>query len=162
MDFHKILNKLTQHTVFKEWHSKNKNYFLAHAFLMLDDANKDTWQIGFYNADKEKMVTFLISPTEVKHTEDQEVLRSEQEIQKLEPEKIKLVVEEALEKTKQFLKGQDAFIVKTFFIIQQYHHTPIYNITYFLQTMETVNVKVNAETGEIVHHDRKKLLDMGK
>lgn len=163
MDIQEALARLTRTTIFKEWHSKNKEYYLAHAFLMLDEQNKNTWQIGFYNSEKERMVTFLLTGTDVKHTEDQEVLKKEGTIDKLDPTKVKIHVQEALDTAKKCLteeyKGQTP--LKEFFIIQNTEEHHMYNITYFTQSLSTINIKIDAETGKIIKHNLQKLADFG-
>lgn len=156
MDLHEILAKLTRHPLFKEWHEKNKEYFLAHAFVMLDEPNKNTWQIGFYNPEKEKMVTFFVADT-IKKTDEQEVLKSEGAIKPLMPEKVKLTVEEALKKAEECFKEYKELPIKHFFIIQHTEGHNMFNITYFTQSLKTINIKIDSETGEIIKHSKQDL-----
>ena len=162
MDLHEALANLTRHAIFKEWHAKNENYFLAHAFVMLDEANKNEWQIGFYNPEKEKMVTFIIGET-IQHTEEQEVLRSEGSIQPLMPEKAKLPVEQAIETANKCLKenysGEKP--MKQFFIIQNAEGHTMFNITFFTQSLKTINIKIDAEHGKIIKHSMQNLAEFG-
>ena len=161
MDFHQVLNKLTGHVVFKHWHADHTNYFLAHAFKMLDDANKNEWQIGFYSLQDEQMVTFIVNGA-IQKIEDQEVLKSKQVIEPLKTQDVALDMHSALQKGQEcFNENYQGIVAKQFFIIQQYDNLPIYNITYFLGSFETVNIKINAKTGEIIKHDRQKLLEFG-
>ncbi len=160
MDLHSILARLTKHPLFKEWHSQNKSYFLAHAFVMMDEANKDSWQIGFYNSEKERMVTFHVSDT-VQKTEEQEVLRGKGEITPLKAEEVKLSVEDALRKAKECLqqnyKAENT--IKHFFIIQHVESNTMYNVTFFTQSMKTINIKINAGDGKIIKHSMQSLAE---
>ena len=161
MDIQEALARLTRTTIFKEWHEKNKEYYLAHAFIMLDEPNKNTWQIGFYNSSKERMVTFMLTGNDVQHTEDQEVLKKEGTIEKLNPSEIKIHVQQALDTAKECLqkeyKGQTP--LKEFFIIQNAEKHHMYNITYFTQSLTTINIKIDAGTGKIIKHTSQKLAD---
>jgi len=161
MDLHVTLADLTKHVLFKEWHSSNPNYFLAHAFVMLDEENKDTWQIGFYNAEKERMVTFIVSPNNVQKTEDQEILSSGTPIQRLLPEKVMLTVDDALQKAKacydEHYKAE--ITVKQFFIIQTGKSCTMFNITYFTRAMKTINIKIDASTGQVFKHSSQTLAE---
>jgi hypothetical protein len=163
MDLHETLAKLTRHTVFKDWHSKNKKYFLAHAFVMLDEANKNTWQIGFYNSEKERMVTFIITDNTVQHTEDQEVLRTEGSIQPLKPEEVTHTIENALETARNCLKEnyRAEKPIKEFFIIQNAEEHTMFNITFVTQSLKTINIKIDAKTGKIIKHSMQALADFG-
>ncbi len=151
MDLHETLAKLTRHPIFREWHDKNKSYFLAHAFVMIDEANKNSMQIGFYNPEKERMVSFFVDDS-VKKTEEQEVLRSEGEIKQLKPEEVKLTIEKALEIAEKCFKEYKEQVIKHFFIIQNTEGHTMFNITYFTQTLKTVNIKIDAGNGKIIKH----------
>lgn len=162
MDFHASLAKLTRSPVFKEWHGKNKDAFLAHGFLMLDEANKDMWQFGFYEEKKERMVTFLVGET-IKHTEEQEVLKSEGTIDKLPVNDVKITPEEALVTFKKIISEnyKSEIPLKQFFIVQHAEGHTMYNMTVFTQSFKTVNVKIDAKTGNVIKHDMQVLADFG-
>jgi uncharacterized membrane protein YkoI len=161
MDLHETLAKLTRSAVFKDWHKKNPAYFLAHAFVMLDEANKGIWQIGFYNPEKERMVTFIVSDKEVKHTEEQEVLRTEAEILPLKAEDVTHSVEDALKTAKQCLQEnyRGEIPIKEFFIIQHAEGHAMFNITFFTQSLKTINIKIDAKTGKIFKHTMQSLAE---
>src|SRR5574341_1949174 len=161
MDLHETLATLTRTAVFKDWHKQNSQYFLAHAFVMLDEANKGIWQIGFYNPEKERMITFIVSDKGVQHTEEQEVLRTEAEIQPLKPEEVAHTVEDALNTAKKCLeenyRGEKP--MKEFFIIQHAEGHAMFNITYFTQSLKTINIKIDANTGKIFKHSMQSLAE---
>jgi len=161
MDLHEILARLTRHSIFKEWHSKNSEYFLVHAFVLLDEVNKGICQIGFYNHEKERMVTFMVSPTEVQVTQEQEVLKKESTIQKLNPEDVKLTIEDALKISKQCIKENYSAEtpLKEFFIIQNTEGQTMFNITLFTQSFHTINIKINATTGKLIKHSKQQLAE---
>jgi len=161
MEVQEKIGKLTTSTVFKEWNNKNKGYYLAHVFIMMDEANKNIWQVGFYNPEKERMVTFLITEGDIKHTEEQEVLKKEGTIEKLEINKIKINPEEALETAKKCFSEYKDIAIKEFFILQNAEEHNMYNITYFTQSLKTVNIKIDAETGKIIKHNMQKLCEFG-
>ena len=163
MDLHSTLAKLTRHPAFKEWHTENPEAFLAHAFVMLDDENKDTWQIGFYTISTQKMVTFVVSPSGIQHTPEQEVLKTEGEIQKFEPQQVTVSVEDALKiaeecKEKNY-SAEKPF--KQFFIIQTIEGKAAFNITFLSQSFKTVNIKIDAGSGNIIKHSVQSLAEFG-
>ena len=161
MDLHETLARLTRHPLFKEWHSKHADYFLAHAFMMLDEPNKGIWQIGFYNSEKERMITFIVSEDKIQHTEEQEVLKSEGGIQPLKPEEVKRAVEETLKTAQKCMeenyKGENT--IKQFFIVQNAEGHTMFNITFFTQSLKTINIKIDATTGKILKHNKQSLAD---
>ncbi len=162
MDLHKTLAQLTRSAIFKDWHAKNKEYFLAHAFVMLDEPNKGIWQIGFYNTDKERMVTFIVG-TDIQNTEEQEVLKETTGIQQLNPEEVKLTVEDALKDAKACLQEnyRAEIPLKEFFIIQNAEGHTLFNITYFTQSLKTINIKIDTKTGKIIKHSMQSLAEFG-
>ncbi len=163
MDFHEALARLTRHAVFKEWKAENPESFLAHAFVMMDDANKNTWQIGFYNEKKERMVTFILTPGAVEKTEEQEVLKGDSKIAELKTQDVKLHIPDALKKAEEFFKEHYSkeHPIKQFFIIQMIDGHPMFNLTFFVQSFKTINMKIDARTGEIVKHTVQELAKFG-
>lgn len=159
MNVQKKIAKITSNALFKEWHNANKNCFLAHLFVMLDEPNKNTIQAGFYNPEKEKMTTFILTGDRVQKTEEQEVLKKEGKIEKLELGKIKLSVEDALSKAEEVFKEYKDILLKKFFIIQNAEGHTMFNITYLTKTFKTVNIKIDAETGEVFKHSSQKLMN---
>jgi uncharacterized membrane protein YkoI len=130
---------------------------------MLDEANKGVWQIGFYNTEKERMVTFVVSDTDIQHTEDQEVLKETTGIQKLKPEDVTLSVEDALKTAKDCTKEnyRAEIPLKEFFIIQNAEGHTMFNITYFTQSLKTINFKIDAKTGKMIKHSMQSLAEFG-
>ena len=163
MDFHKALATLTRSPVFTAWHKDNNEYYLAHAFIMLDEANKSIWQFGWYNPTKERMVTFQLERESVSHTEEQEVLKKEGSVDKLNPEDIKITPEEALKIADELFEKENGkqALVKKFFIIQHTEGVPMFNITSVLQSFKTFNVKIDSRDGKVVKHSLQDLLAMG-
>lgn len=161
MDFHKALHTLTNDLSFKHWHKEHAQTFLAHGFLMLDEANKDTWQIGFYDEQKQRMTTFLVNGNKVEHTDEQEILQGPAPIQKLNPSEVKIEAQKAIGIANDLVKKEygKEMILKHFFVIQHAEEHTIYNVTYFTQSFKTINIKINAENGEILKHNIQALAD---
>ncbi|RJQ19018.1 hypothetical protein C4580_05555 [Candidatus Woesearchaeota archaeon] len=162
MNFHQTLSKLTTSTAFNTWHTEHKHHFLAHAFLLLDDANKDTWQFGFYNPETKKMTTWLVSKT-LTHTQEQEILETGAPIQKLDPALVTIEPEKAIALAEDIRKKEHAkeIPIKHFFIIQMIDGAATYNITYFCQSFNTLNIKIHAKDGSIISSTIQKLMDFG-
>jgi len=154
MDFHKTLERLHASKEYKSWKEEHEGFYLAHAFVMQDEANIGVMQIGYYNPKKDRMATFIISPDKIAIVPDQEVMKAEQCISELDVEKIKLTVEEAISTAKKCIEENYAkeMILKSFFIIQEIEEIPLFNITYLTQGFKTINIKINASNGVIVKH----------
>lgn len=163
MDIHEAIARLTRNTTFTAWHKKNSDYFLAHAFVMLDEPNKNTWQIGFYHPEKERMITFIMTGNDVQHTEEQEVLKTEGAIQPLKIEEVKTTILEALQTARNCLKEhyKTEQPIKEFFIIQNAEGHTMFNITFFTQSLKTINIKINTVDGKIIKHSMQNLAEFG-
>ena len=161
MEIKDVMEKLESGSQFRKWQKTNAGFFLAHAFVMLDETNKDVWQIGFFNPAKNTMTTFFIENDKVKIIPDQEILKSDIGIDQLKYEEITLSVNAAINLATALLRTEYANpkIIKLFFIIQQLHSTPVYNITFFTQAFKTINVKINAVDGTILHHSQSSVAD---
>lgn len=151
MEFEQALAKLTASTLFKEWHSQHNAYFLAHAFKMIGD---EDWQIGWCHDNK--IVTFVVSDMITK-TDEQEAL-TEEKIEKLELQNLKIDEKEALAVADAKFAKQEP-VLKQFYIIQTAKGKTIYNVTYFTQSYNTYNIHIDAETGDVLRENKQRLLD---
>ncbi|MEM4242629.1 MAG: hypothetical protein QXM31_01890 [Candidatus Woesearchaeota archaeon] len=164
MELKEVLASMEKSSEFKTWRKSHEKAFLAHAFVMMDEANKDTWQIGYFDAEKSLMSTFVVSTGKIDIIPDQEVFKSEHKIAELEPEKVKLTVKEALDIAEKYRKENypKEITAKSFFIIQVVEaHGQVFNITYFTQSFKTINIKLSTENGKILHHSCEALVAFG-
>lgn len=159
MDIHEALGKLTTDLKFKDWQKDNPECFLAHGFMMLDDANKDQWQIGFFDPKTGKMKTFVVGKT-IEHMEEQEILK-QGELVKLELSNVKIGPDEAMEKAQECFNKYKQIPLKKFFILQQVDGRTVYNVTFFTQAFNTVNIKIDAADGTTVEETEQKLATFG-
>lgn len=154
MDLHAILDNLNKSKEYTEWKKNHADFYLAHAFVMIDEPNKDIMQIGYYDDKTDRMATFIVSPDKISVVPDQEVMRAEQHISTLDLGKIKLTIEEALAVSKKCLDEnyKKEPIMKSFFIIQELEGIPLFNITYLTTGFKAINIKINAIDGKIIKH----------
>lgn len=157
MDFHEALQRLQKSATFSEWKQEHED-FLAHAFVMLDKENENIWQFGYYNG--QTMTTFILDNEAVEVLPEQKILESGQPLEELNEQDVQVSVQEALDKAEEIRKENypQEQPVKKFFIIQSIDGA-IYNITYFTMSFSTINIRIDAKTGEILKHDKKKLAE---
>ncbi len=164
MELKEVLAGVEKSSEFKTWRKTHEKAYLAHAFVMLDEANKDLWQMGYFDSGKNLMSTFVVSPAKIAMIPDQEVFKSEHKIAELEPEKVKLTVKEALDTAEKYRKEKypKEIVAKSFFIIQVVEaHGQVFNITYFTATFKTINIKISTESGKVLHHSCETLVAFG-
>ncbi len=149
-----MLEKLRKSKEYKEWKKNHTDFYLAHAFVMMDEPNKGEMQIGYYNDKTDRMATFIISPDKISVVPDQEVMKAEQHIGELDSEKIKLTIEEALKISEKFLAEnyKKEPIMKSFFIIQELEGMPMFNVTYLTSGFKAINIKISSIDGKIIKH----------
>jgi len=158
MEIKEIIDGVMSSPAYKGW-DKKEHHKLAHVFKMVEDPG---WQVGFVSG--ENIVTFTLSGADVAMGEPQEVFKKPgDKVAELAIDKVKIDWKEALEKAKEFQQGEypNEFIFKTFFILQTLGE-PVYNITMVTKTFKTLNIRVSAETKEVVSHKSDSLLDLGK
>ena len=163
MEFKEVVEHVEKSDEFKEWRKTN-NDFLAHAFVLLDEANKDIWQIGYFNEADKKVTTFIFENGKINLVPPQDILESGDKILLLDASEVKLNHEEAVNTANEFRKNTypREIIAKTFFIIQKNDLGAIYNISFFSNGFNVVNVKVSAVDGKILKHDMKALAGFDK
>lgn len=135
---------------FKEWHKKNKDFFLAHALILVDD--DDTWNIGYYSKKRDVIVSFLSKEGKVEiQPEDTVFKKKGATVKKLDISKVKIGFEDALEQVNKLkekkYKGHDP--VKRIVILQQLDML-VWNITYVTKTFCILNAKIDAENSKMV------------
>jgi hypothetical protein len=164
MELKEVLASVEKSSEFKTWRDSHKKAYLAHAFVMLDEANKDIWQIGYFDSENNLMSTFVVSSGKIEIIPDQEVLKSEHKIEELEPEKVKLSVKEALDVAEKYRKEHYSkeIVAKTFFIIQVVdNHGQVFNVTFFTAAFKTINIKLSTIDGKVLHHSCETLAAFG-
>lgn len=164
MEFADIAKQLDTSKEFKVWRKENPKPFLAHAFKLLDEANQDTWQLGYYDAEKENITTFIVSALHVEVIPNQEILRSPNAIEPLEVKHIKIESEQILKQSREYhqLHHPRELVLKQFFIIQQINAETVYNVTFFFQSMKTLNLKFDAKDGKLLSNSFQTLMEMDK
>ena len=164
MDIIRSYNELRKVKKYTEWKEKNKECFLAHAFIMFDKLNKDIIQFGLYNPDTDKITTFVMEKGEVTISAETEIFKKpEAKLKKLVIENVKISLDEARRIMGEFQQKEykNEVPVNSFVILQSIEEGQVYNFTYVTAAFNTLNVKINSETGIIVKHALTPLMEMG-
>ncbi len=161
MKAEEIKKKLGEHTEFKAWKKDNPESYLAHMFWMNDEANINVVQIGYCNKD-ESITTFFLEKNDIRIATEKEAFKKpEDKILSLDVSKVNVSQEDAMEKAAEILREKyKTSAMKSFMILQKLkEYGQVYNITFITQSFSTLNVKINAETGEAVKHELASLMD---
>ncbi|MBD3204164.1 hypothetical protein GF327_07750 [Candidatus Woesearchaeota archaeon] len=147
MNFFKAFDKLKQSPEYKEWRKQNPDYYLCHGFFMTGQV----WELGFYDPNKDRITTFSVGD-KITKTSDSEVFKKNKKVKKLDTSKINLNFSEAkdismnLQKTKYPAHAA----LKKIFIIQNINDEAVWNITFVTKSFKTLNIKINANTKDII------------
>ncbi|MEK6917031.1 MAG: hypothetical protein AABW92_04770 [Nanoarchaeota archaeon] len=162
MEFEDALKNLHKSKEFKDWKKTHKNSFLTYAFIMISEEVKKEWQIGYYNKGKDTISTFTVSE-KIHKNPDSEILKGEG-IKELDPEKVKISYEKALEIAKKLQQKEypPHTAEKKMIILQKLAIGQVWNITYITKTFKTLNIKIDSLTGEILKHDLLELFSFNK
>lgn len=162
MDVKAVFKKLEGDSEFKEWKKSNKDHYLVHAFKMMDKANENEWQFGFYNNKRDNMVTFIVSE-DIRLVPEKEIFRKERKkIKEISLDKVKLSLEKILEIAKEFIKEnyKGETIMKTIVLLQNLEIGQVWNLTFLTNSFKTLNLKVNSDEGKVLKHELTSLLDV--
>ncbi len=161
MDIKAVIKRLTADSEFNNWKKSNSGYYLVHCFKMLDPANRDEWQIGYYNGKKDRMVTFIVEPDDIRIVPEKDIFRQKKKkIKEIDMKKVKLSLERILEKAKDFMKKRysQEIAMKTIILLQHLNIGQVWNITFLTNSFKTLNLKINSEDGKVLKHELTSLL----
>jgi len=159
------LDRLEKSPEYLGWRKTDPSSFLAHFFYMESPEEGKSVQIGYYNAERERMTTFEVSDAGITVQPELEVLKKDDvELLPLDREVIGFDCEEILRKAdaEQASKYPGAPVFRRFFILQKLDIGQVYNVTLFTQTFKTLNFKFDAKSGELLKHHMDTLIQMGK
>ncbi|MEK6943051.1 MAG: hypothetical protein AABX00_03245 [Nanoarchaeota archaeon] len=165
MDFKHALQKLEESKDFKKWKKSNSHVYFSHAFKIPQEMPDNEWHLGFYNKKNDKITTFMVNGETQTRQEDEVFKKDEKAISEVDIKKIKVTIEEALEKAKEFqqLNYPKEMPIKTIAILQNIKpHGNIWNLTYITQAFNTLNMKIDASTGKILDHNHSSIFSFRK
>ncbi|MFH1073354.1 MAG: hypothetical protein V1743_08045, partial [Nanoarchaeota archaeon] len=152
--FHKTMNpkeiveKLEASQEFKSFLKQNPDYYLSSIFSFKDGRNEG-WKVGYYSPKKDKIVSFSLNP--VSHDAPEEVFKDEAIVEKLNLEKVKIDIDNALKICDELHSRKYAMhtCTKRFVVLQNYKQT-MYNVTMITDTFNIINIKLDAEDGKVI------------
>jgi len=155
MDVRELFTKLKEMPEFKEWHAQHVDAKPVHVFLLIEPGADVKYDVGFFDFAKELMSSFLVDDS-LKHaevTETKEIFtKDNQKIKPLEEERIKVSFKEASDTSRKLQKEKykQHEPIKEVVILQNLQEGQVWNITYITKTFQTLNIKIDAETGTVI------------
>ena len=166
MDLMSALKRLKQSKEFSSLGEKIEGIYFSYAMTILENNKSTPWRLGFYHKSTDKMMTFIVDEDEIKMEKEEEIFKKPgMEVKKVDIEKIKIPYDEILKKAEELRKNRHPpeLARKTIVILQNLgEFGNIWNITYVTHSFKTLNIKINAENGKILHHSLDSLMDFVK
>jgi len=159
------VKKLEDSKEFKDFKKQNKEAYLAHVFYMLDEANQDIVQIGYYNKSKDRITTFVVEGDNITKNPEAEVFKEQEIMMKpIDLSKVKINVNEAVDIAEKLQKDKykQEIPVKKIAILQHLPLGQVWNITFVTQTFKTLNIKIDSGTKKIVSEKLLSIIEFGK
>lgn len=162
-----LITSLANNSLFKDWKKQHPQSFLSHFFCQLDSQFKvkSSWEIGYFNSETEKITIF----TELEKNnfaikpEDEVFKKKTAKVEKLDLEKVKISFQKAEEICKENLpklfppeKAGDGFVV-----LQTLEQKALWNFTFISKTLKFLNIKINAENGQVASHQKVEVVSKG-
>lgn len=156
MDIKELIEKLETSKEYKSWEEQNKGFYIVHIFYMTGHPP----QIGYYNEETDKIITFDVGEKIIVNPTSEIFKENKKKVNLLDIEKIKFDMPEIKEKLMSFKKENypNEIIDKEMVLLQEIDGNFVYNTTFFTKAFNTLNIKINAESGEIMSHDLSSLV----
>lgn len=164
-----LYEKLKSSAAYKE-HMQERAY-LSHIFIMLpNDFNPDKdfvenyeIQFGFYNKDLQQILTFMYHDGDFFYGSEDKPF-GENEIEEIDLSEAKVEPHDCFVKLGALIKEKyrGNIPLKTIVILQKLKEGFVWNITVLRSDFKTLNVKIDAITGEVVSDSLKGLIEVDK
>ena len=132
------------------------------SFFSIMEKDKGNWQVDYYNAKKDEIVSFVLDGEKVKREESKIFKEKESKLDQLNLDSVKVDAKKAFEIADKLReeKYKDDSASKKIVILQTIKK-PVWNITYLTGSLNVINIKINAVSGEIVAHNSSSALSLG-
>lgn len=160
MDIIKEYTKLIEFELFKEFISLNNKFYLVHIYTMSGKDAAAGLEFGFYNEDTDKIVVFETSP--LRKRDEEEAFKEGKTINLLDLSNVKISLEQALEIAERARneKYPSEIIYKSIMILQNIGRQ-VWNITLISMSFNIINIRVDAETGEVLQINIHSIMNLG-
>ena len=155
MDPFAAFDQVQQDQLYQDW-QQHHHHYLTHFFCALDEQAQTIipWEIGFMKKDKITVFTSLPDGTIIIKPADEVFKKQTDTVEELHLSAVHCTWEQAqAQSQKQFPllypKEQrgDGFV-----ILQNWQGTTVWNFTFISKTFKFLNLKLNAQTGQIFEH----------
>ncbi len=156
MDIFKEYAELKENIEFKKFMRDNPDFYLVH-ILIPEELNSS--EFGFFSPKKNKILVFTTNP--IKKGEEDDVFKEGKTITELDMNKVKLNYNDAVQKAEDLIKKEhSAETIKKKIILLQHIQDTVWNLTFVCVSLNIINIRINAQSGEIVRNNKSSLMSM--
>ncbi len=161
MEFQQALRAVEQSEAFTAWRSSHSSAFLSHAFVMLESETDRVWQFGFFDDSSSKVTTFVLAPEGVRVMPEEEIIGKGMAVAPIAADAVTASVNAVLEAANAARHAHypQESRIKTFFIVQMSAGKAVFSVTFLTQSFKTINVKIAADTCDVMEHSMAALMD---
>jgi len=162
MDINQVVKDVESSEEFK---SIDPDHYLVHIFRMMDADKDEDCQVGYYSKKTDKIVVFDYLKGKVKGMPPEEAFKEKNYIAPLDLAKVNVPMDVALNKAQEVVKSNYPahLLSKAIVLLQKLpDFGQIWNITVITHTFQVINIKINAETGDVIKHSMESLLGWKK
>jgi len=159
------IKKLESSAEFREYKKESPEAFLVHVFYMLDEANENCVQAGYYNPKNDRITTFLVEDDKITRNPEAEVFKEQETLMNpLVLSKVKLEVQEAVEIADSIQKEKYAghCPIRKIAILQHLEMGQLWNITFVTESFKTLNIKIDANSKNVLSDKLLSIVEFGK
>tara|TARA_Y100000310_G_C20698903_1_gene827840 strand:+ start:174 stop:680 length:507 start_codon:yes stop_codon:yes gene_type:complete len=158
MQLLRFIEAVEEAQAFQKWKTSHTDSYLVHIFFQ-----DDKREVGYYNKD-DTITTLHFEKEELKVGEEDQIFKKEEhKVLPLNKNEVKVEYGAALESAQELQKKNYSAHdpIKIICVLQHLEQGQVYNFTMITQSFQTLNVKVDAESGEIQEHKLYSLMDLG-
>ncbi len=166
--FSELISNLSSTREFQELKQQNPGIFLSSVFMLFDEANKDLYQVGYFDPQQNSVTTFIvrventaIASLEIAQASD--IVESKYKIQEIDLGKVSYSPQEILVIANDFKKNNYPHlpVIKSFCILQKLTNQ-VFNFTFLTSSFQTLNIRLSSDEGSIVESSLKSLISILK
>jgi len=162
MNLKEEYNNLLKTEMYKEFMEHNPDYKLTHFFIVYENKQFVEKQIGFYSNKEDKVVSFDL----IKHksSEPEDAAKTSGSIPSFNINDISLDIVNAIKLADNMVKDNYSAhnINKYICVLQIIDNILIWNFTLITNTLNMINIRINAKTKEIISHNMNSIMSLAQ
>lgn len=160
--FKEALKILEKSEEFEKWRKENPKDYLSYGMYIVEDEDRD-WKIGYCNPEN-KLTSFNVGKKIDIEPEEEALQKEKRKIKGIDIEKIMLDLAEAISVADDVQKSdfESEMPTKIVAVIQMLDIGQVWNITFLTQSFNTLNIKIDSKSGDVLESELNPLFQMQK